>query len=225
MDDAQATLLLIRPKPQSVQFLSDCEKLAGRRLSVVISPVLKIETLTTDADFSNYATLVFTSANGVAAAENLHGRRVVTVGCNTAVKAQQAGAESVCLGSDVEALIARADEIEGPALHCRGVHTRGDLAARLRAKGIQTDEAVLYDQVSQPLNQAAQTLLGSPGKVVTPLFSPRSAKLLSSSKIAAEMHIIAMSQAVASAWTSQGDIDVAETPTSKAMALRTVRHF
>ena len=225
MDDAQATLLLTRPKSQSVQFLTECETLAGRRLSVVISPLMRIEHLDTQVDFSKYATLIFTSANGVAAADNLRGRRVVTVGSNTAFKAQQAGADAVFFGTDVDALIARSDEIKGPALHCRGVHTRGDLATRLCQSGIETDEAVLYDQVSQPLSQAAVALLESSGKVVAPLFSPRSARLLSTFKIAAQIQIIAMSRAVATAWTSTGDIDVVDPPTSDAMAIGTVRHF
>lgn len=226
MQDKQPTLLLTRPKPQSFEFLALCETLAGRRLPVVVSPIIAIETRAEHPDLSVFATLIFTSANAVAAVvDDLRGRTVVTVGAKTCEVALQAGANAKCLGEDVNALIANANLIGGPALHCRGAHVRGDLAESLSAKGIRVDEVIVYDQVSQPLNQAAQTLLQGDGCVVAPLFSPRSAQLLSQNAIAADMQIIAMSAAVAEAWTGPGAKEIAAAPTAAEMAKCTTKFF
>lgn len=226
MQDSQPTLLLTRPKEQSAEFLSECEKHADRRLPVVVSPIIRIEAVADVPDLSSYATLIFTSANGVVAcASELRGRRVVTVGTKACVLAAQAGAVATSLGEDVETFLAQSDQIEGPALHCRGTHARGNLAERLSANGVQTDEAILYDQVAQPLTPAARSLLQSNGSVVAPIFSPRSAQLLSQTMISADIQIVAMSEAVAQAWSGTGAVTVVSEPTALEMAMQTIRRF
>lgn len=226
MQDTQPTLLLTRPKVQSAKFLSDCETLAGQRLPVVISPIMRIERTGAIPNFSAYATIIFTSANGVAACEDdLQGRRVVTVGEKTCAMAIKAGASATSLGEDVEAFLERAQDIKAPALFCRGTHARGNLAERLSDKGIRTDESVMYQQTAQPLTKAARTLLQGKGDVIAPLFSPRSAELLCENAIAARVRVIAMSAAVAEAWTGSGPIDIVSSPTAAHMAAETVRHF
>ena len=226
MHDTQPTLLLTRPKAQSAKFLSECETLAGRRLPVVTSPILKIEKTGAAPDLSAYATLIFTSANGIAACEgNLQGQRVVTVGAKTCAMAIENGAFATSLGEDVETFLARAEEIEGPALFCRGTHTRGNVAERLIDRGIRTDESIVYQQTAQPLTQAARALLQSDGEVVAPLFSPRSAELLCENAINAQLRVIAMSPAVAESWTGPGTIAIVSSPTAAIMATETIRHF
>ena len=226
MQDTQPTLLLTRPKAQSAEFLSECEKLAGQRLPVVISPIIRIDFVSDLPDLNTHDTLIFTSANGVAAcASELRGRRLVTVGAKTCAFATQAGAIATSLGEDVEAFLAQSDQIEGSALHCRGKIARGNLAERLNAIGIQTDEAILYDQVAQPLTPAARSLLQSNASVVAPIFSPRSAQLLSEAAVTSDLRIIAMSAAVADAWSGPGTTDTVSTPTAHEMAMQTIRYF
>ncbi|NNE87548.1 MAG: uroporphyrinogen-III synthase [Silicimonas sp.] len=226
MQDKQPTLLLTRPKPQSEEFLATCEEIAGRRLPVVISPIMRIELRKQLPDVRKYATIIFTSANGVAAIPDvLRGRQVVTVGEKTADAATRSGAVVRALGENAEQLVARSIEIQGPALHIRGTHARGDIALRLRKAGIEVDEAVVYDQVSQPLNKAALALLQGEGLVIAPVFSPRSAKLLSGMSMTADARVIAMSADVAEAWAGRGEIEVAPSPTAEAMAQSVVKHF
>lgn len=221
MTELQPTLLLTRPEPQSRAFLRECETRLGRRLPVVISPLMNIQPTDEVPELDRYATVIFTSSNGVRsvmAIANLTGRSVITVGEKTAELARQAGAEAEALGEDVESLLERASQIRGPALFCRGVHSRGDLAARLRECGVATDEAEVYDQVSQPLSAAARSLLDGSAPVVAPVFSPRSARLLSAQGvITAPLTVIAMSPAVASAWTGRGRIVTSDRPTSASM--------
>jgi uroporphyrinogen-III synthase len=221
MTDPEPTLLLTRPEPQSKAFLSQCETVAGRRLPAVISPVMKIELADDLPDLDRYVTIVFTSGNGVRSAlsqGSLAGRTVFTVGEKTAELARAAGAEAEALGEDVDAFVAAARRVKGPALLCRGVHSRGDLAGRLSETRLRIDEVLLYDQVACPLSTAAQQLLAGSGPVVAPVFSPRTARLLGGhGVIAAPLTIVAMSEAVAESWEGPGLVRVAAEPTSEAM--------
>lgn len=226
MNDLQATLLLTRPASQSEAFLAECEALAGRRLPVVVSPLLSIEPVGDIPDLDPYATLIVTSANAVrhlADVQALSGRNVATVGESTAELARQHGAAAQAFGENVETFVERADDIEGPALYCRGVHSRGDLAARVRQAGVEIDEVVIYDQVALSPTKAARSLLAGTSPVVAPVFSPRTARLLSAiGPISADLTIIAMSQAVAAAWVGPGKVLTVSEPTSAAMCSLTI---
>lgn len=145
--------------------------------AAVISPLLRIRhrgplpQLTRD--------LVFSSANGVAAYVALGGPRDLSawcVGARTAQAAEQAGLQVQGVAQTAEALVAM--DITARALtHLHGTHTRGDIAARLGARGLNCAAAAIYDQVALPLNAAAHALLASGHRVVIPLFSPRTAAL------------------------------------------------
>lgn len=214
MDDTRATLLLTRPEPQSRAFLADCETVLNRRLPVVISPLLQIEPVGELPDLDRFQTVILTSGNGVERlGPALGGRRVLTVGERTADLARVQGAAAHSLGENVEAFLKSATEVKTPAIHCRGVHTRGGLADRLNG----VDEAILYDQVAVPLSKAAQRLLTGDAPVVVPLFSPRTAKLLSSTQVSAPVIVLAISDATAGEWMAGGDIRVAERPDRHAM--------
>lgn len=226
MDDTPATLLLTRPEPQSRAFLADCEAHLGRSIPVVISPLMRIEPMGDVPDLERYATIILTSGNGVARLGSaLSGRHVVTVGERTAALAREHDAEAKHLDDDVEGFLENAATVRGPALFCRGVHSRGDLAKRLAERGIEVEEAILYDQVAEPLTNAARLLLAGSLPVVAPVFSPRSAKLLSSHRIAAPLTLLAISQATADAWTGGGEVLVAERPNAAAMRALVTKAF
>lgn len=218
MPEAEPTLLLTRPQSQSQAFLNMCEARLGRRLPVVISPLIRIEPVGEIPDLDRYATIVITSGNGVARLGSaLAGRVVRTVGERTAEKARRFGANSESLGHNLDALLANSSAIKGAALVVRGVHARGDLAGQLRNAGVPAEEAVIYDQPSVPLNPAARGLLSGPAAVIAPVFSPRTAKLLGGTTIQAPITIIAISAATADAWRGGGKVRVAEKPDAEAM--------
>lgn len=226
MDDAEPTLLLTRPAAQSAEFLALCESALGRKIACVISPVMRIVDVGPIPDVSGHATLVFTSSNAVrrlGEAAVLAGRRAVTVGEATAALARDYGAEAVALGSTAEELCAAADRIVPPALLLRGRHARGDIAARLVRAGVPTDEVIVYDQAGEPLTSEAASLLGGQRRVIAPVFSPRSAELLSASaSITAPVIVIAMSPNVAEAWKGPGEIRIAQNPGADAMCACTL---
>ena len=222
MDDEGATILMTRPAGRSEEFLSLCEARAGRRLPAVVSPIIEIVDEDPVPDLSLYRTVIVTSGAAVrriAEDGQIAGRRLVTVGERTAELARQFGADAHALGETAEAFLSNRGEVVPPAILCRGVHARGDLANRLGASGIPCDEAVVYDQDALPLSSAARALLSGTERVVIPLFSPRSARLVAmAATVAAPTTVIAMSGAVADAWDRAGDIRVARNPTADAMA-------
>ena len=221
MDDRAPVLLLTRPRPASEAFLGRLEDYLGRSVDCIISPVLEIVDHGRLPDVDPYATLVFSSSNAVERLGRegmLKGRSVRTVGEATAEMARRYGAEAEALGGDVDAFIAHSGSLEGPCLHCRGVHSRGDLAARLAALSIPCDEAVVYDQreVRQTDEATARALSGS--RIVAPVFSPRSARLLAEQLPEnAHIQIIAISPAAASVWPDRGQVEIAEAPTAEEM--------
>ena len=214
---SKATLLLTRPAPSSAEFLAACEARLGRRIPYVQSPLIEIRALSVPSGGAE--TVVLTSGNAVRVLGNwLKGRRVATVGQNTAALAQQAGADAVALGETGQELLENAGKIDGPVLVCRGVHARLDLAAELENRGVPAREAIVYDQVARNLTDEAKSLLTGDRPVVAPVFSPRSAALLSDHAISAPLTILAISSATAEAWKGDADIRIAESPTAEAMS-------
>jgi uroporphyrinogen-III synthase len=122
--------------------------------------------------------LIFTSANGVAAAGPGQGRTAWCVGARTAAVAREAGYAAHVAGRTAEELVEhlRALRPAGRLVHLHGAHTRGDVAARLAEAGLQVGDFAVYDQVPlEPGPEFAAALASAP--LFVPLFSPRSAVL------------------------------------------------
>lgn len=182
--DARPILLLTRPRAQSERFAAG---LAGplAALPRVIAPLIEIVPQPLALDPTPYATLIFTSENGVAAfvaASGLRERPAWCVGPRTAAAAADEGfavQAATAAGGTAEALIGclRAARPATPLLHLRGAHAVTDLAGRLTAQGLDCDEAVIYAQEELPPSEGALAVLAGSAPVVLPLFSPRSARL------------------------------------------------
>ena len=147
------------------------------------------------------------------------------VGDGTAAAALVAGFQTQSAQGDARALVAlvRSDSPMGPLLHLRGREAGDTFEKGLTSAGIETVSAVVYTQVAQPLTPAALHLLQGSGRVILPLFSPRSADLFhrATTELArlAPLDIVAMSAAVALAAApipAQHRIIAAE-PTEAAM--------
>ncbi len=214
------TILLTRPDADSARF-AQCLREAGIQAEIVISPLLGISSLDVAPDFDEVRGVIFTSRNGVAsvAAWNLP---AWCVGQATRDSAAHAGWQAISGGGDAEALLQTilADAPAGPLLHVRGEHARGDLAARLSAAGIPTDEVVSYRQEAKALSSEAKRLIQGDFPLILPIFSPRTARhLCTLGPFAAPLKVVAMSAAVAQALT---ELDVQNTviasqPNAEAM--------
>lgn len=225
MADARPTVILTRPEPASRQFAADLERMLLGRARILISPILEIVPEPVVADLSAYQTLIFTSANAVVVLgrrPELAGRAAYCVGDRTAEAAARSGFRAVSASGDAASLSARllADRPPGPWLHPTGEHQRIDLAKALTSAGHRTERVVVYRQVPRALTKAATAALGR-SSAILPVFSPRSAALLSEAMPGGSIPplVVAISPAAANAWSAPArDIRVAPSLDAAAMA-------
>lgn len=208
-----------------------CREELGAGPQIIQSPLLKIELLPIEQDVSKYQALIFTSENGVRAyvkSQGQVGLPAFCVGQRTTKAATDAGLKALSANGTADELVAlvQGAEPDGPILHIRGEHTRGNIAQRIDA---QVDEAVAYRQAPVNLTDEAQSGLQGDRAVILPLFSPRTAQLFFKlvTKSNAQLHVVAISEAVKEAILGSNPpenmvISVADTPDAAAM-LRAIK--
>lgn len=230
LPDAQANkpaILLTRPDPQSQRFAAEVRQAFGADWPIVISPLMRLLFIDLSLDPADFAGVIFSSENGVAAvaASGMPtGRMCYCVGQRTATAARAQGWDVVLTGADSAALASAilAAEPPGPLVHFHGRHVAGNLSERLDSAGIETVSAIVYDQQTQPLTAKAVALLGLRAPLVVPLFSPRSALLFQqmAASARAPLWVATLSPAVAKALTlTPARVKVAERPDSDGMLL------
>src|SRR5690606_6078123 len=103
-------ILLTRPEASSRRMAALLAAKFGGRVGFCISPVMEIVPDPRLPALDGIRTLIFTSANGVAAYVSALGPKTLpcyTVGDATARAAQEAGLKAISAGGDAEALIKR----------------------------------------------------------------------------------------------------------------------
>ena len=200
------TVLLTRPAAQSASFAQSMQaRVEGLR--VIVSPLMTTVFLTVTLPKDPLQGVVLTSQTGAEAAGRLRTQLpdlAYCVGDRTAQVAREAGFRVQSAQGDAEALLALILREKPQALiHLRGREARGDLAQRLSAAGVFTQERVVYAQDAQPLSDEAVAVLSGKAPVLVPLFSPRSAEILGAAWQGLATHaplvVVAISQAVAEA--------------------------
>jgi uroporphyrinogen-III synthase len=124
-------------------------------------------------------------------------------------------------GANADDLVAHfvSEPVINRLFHLSGLHTRGDIAERLRAAGMTVEHVALYDQRLMTLSPEAVEVIAQ-RDVIAPLFSPRTAAQFA--KMAPRLtstHVIALSQAVADAMGSLplGGLIIADHPDARSM--------
>lgn len=220
-------LVLTRPQADSERFLAAVEAKFGP-VKAVISPVIEVVSL--PVEVPSYNEVILTSANGAAEAKRLGvkaGTRAWCVGQRTAKLAFEAGLEPISADGNADDLVELIQsQRTGTLCHIRGVHSRGQVAARLIAQGRVCKEVIAYDQRDIPPTKAALEALQGTDPIVLPLFSPRSALLIPAVH-QAPVHVIAMSSAVAAEVADLGadTVTIAENPNFEAMLAATCRRL
>ncbi len=182
-DNAAPLILLTRPRPAGERFAAACRTELGEGVEILLAPLQQIAEVGPLPGIPDDAALIFTSENGALSYAAQGGRRGLTaycVGDRTAEAASAAGLEAVSADGaidDLRALILRAPA-KGPLLHLHGRHVTGDLSGQLRAAGLRASGHVVYEQRDLRLSDEARDALTGPRRVVAPVFSPRSARLL-----------------------------------------------
>lgn len=193
-------LLLTRPQSSAQAFVAQLDLSVVAGVSVVISPLLEIAPTHAAFDLSGYQGVIFTSAHAVGCVDMGNGLNAYCVGARTAEVAQARGWDVKLVAQTADDLVSKINGAAGPLLHIAGAHRRGEVAGRLTALGIRTDVTIVYEQLPQTLSAVALELLNSSAQIIAPLFSPRTAAIFADQvPSTAELHIVAMSEAVASA--------------------------
>jgi uroporphyrinogen-III synthase len=202
-------VLVTRPEPQASRFAEDLLAEFGTLVRPIISPVLAPVFPVPVLPAGPFGAVILTSETAVHAVHRLTAQgapmpaKAFCVGDRTAEAARSAGFSAISAGADASALadLVIAHRSEGPFLHLRGRDTRGGLMERLHKAGVPADDCIVYAQDPVPLSDEAQSCLALPGRLVVPLFSPRTATLffrgLESVPCVAELTIVAISPAVA----------------------------
>lgn len=211
--------LLTRPAAQGDRFAQALRRRFGDDIRVIDSPMMAPRFLRPALPAVPIQALIFTSETGVeafgriSAEGGLAGVRAAwCVGDRTAQAARAAGLVALSANGDAAALTQAiiAARPSGTLLHLHGQEVRGDLAGALNRAGIDTSSAIVYAQEPQPLTPGARALLAADGRVLVPLFSPRTARLLRAEiglpPPVARLWVAALSPAVAAAI---GDLAVA----------------
>ncbi len=218
-------LLVTRPAEDAARLTKALARAGAPATRVVLSPLLRIAHVSSEIDALWPNQLIFTSAHGVAAADDaFSGRRLPchVVGARTAEAAQALGHPVLGVYKDSADLLGAlvTNPPAGRLLHLRGRHARGDIAQFLINRGIQAREAILYDQVTCPLTPEAEAIAAGETPVIIPLFSPRTAAQFRSVwPGVAPIHGLALSDAVAAEVTGMGwtRLRTAPEPTLAAM--------
>ncbi|MCB2137186.1 MAG: uroporphyrinogen-III synthase [Rhodobacteraceae bacterium] len=231
MPTARPTLLLTRPAPQSARFAEEFRAQFGADWPVVISPLTAIRHLAPQLPDMSDATFVFTSVNAVEAVEGRFpkGAMAWCVGEKTAAAARHAGFEARTGPGSARDLASMIQETgrPGQVVYCRGRDIAFDLKNSLESAGIETVEAVVYEQVAVPPEPAARLLMAGPGTVLLPVFSAKGAERIADAfpRPVAGIFLAAISAAVARAWPGVANATaVAATPDAAGVlaAIRTL---
>jgi uroporphyrinogen-III synthase len=229
---SQATILLTRPLLQSQRF---ADEIGG----ALISPLMQPEFLSPAIPPLTYSALILTSETGAEAARRISASgfplptRAYCVGNRTAAAAQAAGFQTLSAEGNADDLLAliTQDAPQNSLLFMRATDTAGNLQERLLLAGIDTVSAIAYRQNPTHLSPAATSLLQQNTPVILPLFSPRSAQLLTQElhriTATAPLYLAALSPAVAQAFAwPTAQIQIAAQPNSAAMikAITLLRH-
>ncbi|WP_165390144.1 uroporphyrinogen-III synthase [Thalassococcus sp. S3] len=222
MTSPKPLLLLTRPRRSSAAFADRLGEGLLSRVNLVMSPLLEIVQIGKPTGLEDAAGVIFTSSNAVRiAGVPPRPMPAYCVGRATADLAADMGWVSSAKGRNAEELVARLVEVNlaGPLIHLRGRHARGNVASRLSAAGCFTTEQILYDAETRPLSDVALSAIAAAPVVIAPVFSPRSATLLS--RLVPQhpqFWVAAMSDAVAQPLDLRAQrIDVAPTPTASEM--------
>ena len=178
-------VILTRPTAQSHAYGGELHRLFGDRIRVVHAPLMRIEPTTHTIDLTGVARILFTSGNAIRLFCDISETRdipVLCVGDKTASVARAAGmaAESASGNASDLVALARAEmkQNDGDILHVRGEHAAGDVTAALNKAGLRARAKVIYRQVACDLPPDAINALKGDKRVILPVFSARTAKIL-----------------------------------------------
>lgn len=215
-------LLMTRPKGASERFVAALPQHVRDRVMPLISPLLDIQPTGAPVPMQDDDAAIFTSSNGVAFGPDGNGRTAFCLGERTTQSAIERGWDARTVGATADELVAELTQNRPnhKLIHLSGVHTRGNVAARLRASKLNAQAIAVYHQHLLPLTNEATTVLTGGTPVLVPLFSPRTAiQFFADAPTMSNAIILAISAAVAdtSPHSLRPNIQIANAPNAAAM--------
>ena len=219
------TLVLVtRPKGSSDALLADLEALGADVLEAPVQEIVPIGDL---VDLPANTSALFTSRHAVGRVGSAKGRAAYCVGDATAEAARTAGFSAVSASGDAEDLLALLirERPGGAFAYLRGRHVSQDLEKDLRDQGFNVSSQVVYDQREIALSAEALASAQGADRLILPLFSARSARLLAQQLPDRIVPIVvAISAKTADAWgRATRKRLIAEAPTALAVLDLTLR--
>lgn len=226
---SRPTLILTRPALATHRFAQEVAAVISADLPVLIAPLLAPRYLSPVLPPDPPAGVIFTSETGVEALSRLvtWRCRAICVGPRTRDAAQDQGWQAEIRGGDAEGLLREilALRPEGLWIHARGRDAAGSLGQRLAENGFPITEIVTYVQDPLPLSEPAMRLLTGRERVILPVFSPRSGRVLVAELTRrgqaplAPLLVAAISPAAAQSVTalSPAHVEIAATPDGPGM--------
>jgi len=210
-------LLLTRPEAQAARFAKTFADRFGTGFDIVTAPIMEIVLADAPIALDGVGGLVFTSENGVAGFAAMSGRRdlpAYCVGDRTAQAARQAGLDARSARGTAADLVAEiaADPPKGGLLHLRGEHARGDVCGNLRDHRLAAADQVVYAQHARPLPPEVLEAVAAAPVTLLPLFSPRSAELVSEDLRGqpGRLVLVTISPATTAAWAGPEPLSLHE---------------
>lgn len=216
------TVLISRPKEDAEELAADLRR-DFPDLAIVVAPAISIVSVPFDLGAQKIDAVLLTSKHAVGAAVRYFPDAIaLCVGEATAKAAQHAGLRAQAASGTAAGLV---EYVLGLGFkrvaYLHGEHTVGDVDEKLISAGIETLSAVVYHQLEQNLDAATIRTLEAATSLVVPVYSPRSARIVSNQLQACSSRIklVAISEQAARAWEGQtpAEVEVSTVPTAKAM--------
>jgi uroporphyrinogen-III synthase len=216
------TVLISRPM-KDAEALKQAVLSINPQTQIVLAPALSIVPVEYVALSDVFDAIILTSKHALHAAAKIIPRvPVLCVGDTTAQMARALGLEAVSAAGNAKDLIALV-QASGVlrVLYLRGAHVQTDMELDLNLAGIETKSLVVYRQNPCDFSPEVQQSLLAITDLVVPVYSARSAHVLSKNLtgFVGKISLVAISQAAASGWSGPKlhHISYAEAPNSEAM--------
>ncbi|SLN12297.1 uroporphyrinogen-III synthase [Aquimixticola soesokkakensis] len=221
MTDSRPLVLVTRPAPQAQRF-GRALRAVSQNFEVLEAPVMKIvPVLPQNAPMGQFD-VILTSAHAVFAAARLAPEGTAwCVGARTAQAARAAGLRAVDCGGTAQALVTYLRTHQrGPCLYLHGEHRAVDIAEQLNSAAIETHDVMCYRQIALDWPKEVTQRIKAAHPLVLPLFSARSAQLVSARMPdGVPIALVSLSQSVDAAWRGPAPIArfVAGAPTQDSL--------
>jgi uroporphyrinogen-III synthase len=192
---------------------------------IVLAPALAIVPVAYDLQTDVFDAIILTSKHAALAAARITSMApALCVGDTTAQMARSLGLRAVSAAGNAKDLIelVHANGVSR-VLYLRGAHVQTDIGFELSLAGIETKSVIVYRQDPCDFSQEVQQSLLTATDLLVPVYSARSARIVSSNLrgFAGKVTLVAISETAANGWIGPKPHHVfyANAPNSEAMML------